>query len=140
MREEIIGVYYPEIVEEIVALDKDNALGLRKKWNAAEDAEMRKIIMEDLMMIARIEKPQRAVDFIDEVMKEIEFSDSERLNIFQIKLNLVRQLKDSSKVDALLDEMIDLDGVDGNTRQRLIVKKIYLMGWVRPKNRSHEVA
>ncbi len=127
MREEIIGVYYPEIVEEIVEIDKDNELGLRKKWNAAADAEMRKVIMTDLMMISRVEKPERAINFIDEVMKEIEFSDSERLKIYQMKLNLVRQLKDDDRLDALLDEMISLEGVTGDTRQRLIVKKIYLM-------------
>jgi tetratricopeptide (TPR) repeat protein len=83
--------------------------------------------MEDLMLMARVEKPGRAIEFIDEVMKEIEFSDSERLKIFQMKLNLVRKLQDVKKVDALLDEMIALDGVEGATRQRLIVKKIYLM-------------
>ncbi len=127
MRSEIIGVYYPEIVAEIVELDKDNALGLRKKWNEAEDVEMRKVIMEDLMLIARVEKPLRAIEFIDEVVKEFEFSDTERLKIYQMKLNLVRQLNDHAKVDALLDEMIALEGVEGSTRQRLIVKKIYLM-------------
>ncbi|MFT7632764.1 MAG: tetratricopeptide (TPR) repeat protein [Mariniblastus sp.] len=127
MRTEIVGVYYSDIVAEIVSLDKDNQLGLRSKWNAAEDTELRKIIMEDLMMIARVEKPARAIDFIDEVMKEIEFSDAERLNIYEIKLNIVRLLKDDALVDALLDEMIALDGVEGSTRERLIVKKIFLM-------------
>ena len=139
MREEIIGVYYPEIVEEIVAIDKDDEFGLRKKWNAAADAEMRKIIMTDLMMISRIEKPERAIDFIDEVMKEIEFSDSERLKIYQMKLNLVRQLKDDEKLDALLDEMIALEGVAGDTRQRLIVKKIYLMVGTKRQDEAMKV-
>lgn len=139
MREEIIGVYYPEIVEEIVAIDKDNEFGLRKKWNAAADAEMRKIIMTDLMMIARIEKPQRAIDFIDEVMEEIDFTDSERLRIYQMKLNLVRQLKDNARMDALLDEMIALEGVVGETRQRLIVKKIYLMVGTQRQDEAMQV-
>lgn len=127
MREEIIRVYYPEIVAEIVKIDKDGELGLRAKWNAAEDAEMRKVIMTDVMMISRLEKPQRAIEFIDEVLKEIDFTNSQRLEIYQIKLNLVRQMKDDARIDALLDEMIALDGVEGETRQRLIVKKIYLM-------------
>ena len=127
MRQELINVYYPDIVAEIVKIDKDGELGLRAKWNAAEDAEMRKVIMTDVMMISRLEKPERAIQFIDEVLKEIDFNNSEKLEIFQIKLNLVRQLKDDSKTDAMLDEMIALDGVEGETRQRLIVKKIYLM-------------
>ena len=139
MREEIIRVYYNDIVEEIVEIDKDNEFGLRKKWNAAADAEMRKVIMTDLMMISRVEKPERAINLIDEVMKEFDFSDSERLKIYQIKLNLVRELKDDSKLDALLDEMIALDGVAGDTRQRLIVKKIYLMVGSQRQTEAMEV-
>ncbi|MGY8749853.1 MAG: thioredoxin fold domain-containing protein [Pirellulales bacterium] len=127
MRREIIGIYYPEIVEEIVALDKDNSLGLRKKWNGAADAEMRKVIMTDLLMISRIEKPARAIQFIDEVVGQFDFSSAELLEIYQWKLNLIRQLKDNVKMDLILDQMINLEGVTGETRQRLIVKKIYLM-------------
>jgi len=127
MRSEIIKVYYSDIVTEIVELDKDNSLKLREKWNAGEDAEMRKIVMTDLMMVARLEKPQLAIKFIDEVLEEIDFNDAEKLQIYQMKLNLVRQLKDDEATDALLDEMISLDAVQGETKQRLIVKKIYLM-------------
>jgi thioredoxin-related protein len=127
MHEEITSIYYPEIIEEIVALDKDDELGLRSKWNSAKEAEMRKIIMTDVMMISRLEKPDRAIKFIDDVLDEIEFPASEKLEILQMKLNLIRQLNDNEKTDQLLDEMINLDGVTDETRQRLIVKKIYLM-------------
>lgn len=127
MREEITSIYYPEIIEEIVALDKDDELGLRSKWNAAKEAEMRKIIMTDVMMISRLEKPDRAIKFIDEVLNEFEFPTAEKLEILQMKLNLLRQLNDDVKTDQLLDEMISLDGVTDETRQRLIVKKVYLM-------------
>ncbi len=127
IRSEIINVYYADIVAEIVELDKDGQLGLRAKWNAAEDAEMRKVIMTDVMMISRLEKPERAIEFIDEVLKEIDFNNSEKLEIYQIKLNLIRQLNDDARTDAMLDEMIAMDGVEGETRQRLVVKKIYLM-------------
>ena len=102
-------------------------LGLRKKWNGAADAEMRKVIMTDLLMISRVEKPARAIQFIDEVVGQFDFSSSELLEIFQWKLNLARQLKDNSMTDSILDQMINLEGVVGETRQRLIVKKIYLM-------------
>ena len=44
-----------------------------------------------------------------------------------MKLHLVRKLKDDKKTDELLDEMIGLEAVQGETRQRLIVKKIFLM-------------
>ncbi len=127
MGEEIVKVYYPEIIAEIVELDKDNSLKLREKWNASEDAEMRKVVMTDLLMVARLEKPKLAISFIDEVLEEVDFNDAEKLEIFLMKLNLVRQLKDDKMTDELLDQMINLEGVQGETRQRLIVKKIYLM-------------
>lgn len=127
IREEIIQVYYQEIVDEIVELDKSDELGLRTKWNESKDREMRKVIMTDLIMVSRLEKPERAIQFIDDVMKEIKFTSEEKLKIFQLKLNLVRTLKDNQKTDAVLDEMIQLEGVEGETRQRLIVKKAYLM-------------
>jgi len=127
MREEIVRVYYADVVAEIVELDSDNSLKLREKWNAGADAEMRKVVMTDLLMVARLEKPKLAIQFIDEVLEEIDFNDAERLEIYQMKLNLVRQLEDDRLTDQLLDEMIGLEAVQGETRQRLIVKKIYLM-------------
>ena len=78
-------------------------------------------------MISGIEKPARAIQFIDEVVGQFDFSSAELLEIYQWKLNLIRQLKDNVKMDLILDQMINLEGVTGETRQRLIVKKIYLM-------------
>jgi thioredoxin-related protein len=127
IREEIINIYYVDVVEEIVKLDESDELGLRTKWNEAKDAEMRKVIMTDILMVSRLEKPAKAISFIEAVMEEISFNNSERLQIYQMKLNLVRQLKDPKMTDAVLDEMIGLEGVEGETRQRLIVKKVYLM-------------
>lgn len=127
MKSEIVEVYYPEVIAEIVELDKDNGLKLREKWNAGADAEMRKVVMTDLLMVSRLEKPELAIKFIDEVMEEINFTDAQKLKIYQMKLNLVRQLKDDKLTDALLDQMMGLEAVQGETRQRLIVKKIYLM-------------
>ena len=123
----IVEVYYSDVVETIVELDKDNKLGLRAKWNASEDAEIRKLILSDILMISRLEKPERAIEFIDEVVKEIEFPAEQMLEILQIKLPLVRSLNDNQKLDRLLDEMIALDGVAGDTQERLIVKKVFLM-------------
>ncbi|MEL7496330.1 MAG: thioredoxin fold domain-containing protein [Planctomycetota bacterium] len=125
--EEIVSVYYTELVEEIVAIDNDNRLGLRAKWNAAADAEMRKVVITDLLMMSRLGKPEQAIALIDEVMQEIAFSNTEKLTILQMKLNLAKSLKDADQVDAVLDQMIGLDGVAGTTRDRLIAKKAYLM-------------
>ncbi len=127
MDEQIVTVYYEKIVATIVELDKDDELGLRSKWNEAKDAELRKVIMADILMISRLEKPARALSFIDEVVSEIKFPADEMLIVMQLKLTLVRKLNDNGALDALLDEMISLEGVEGETKERLIVKKIFLM-------------
>ena len=130
IREEIISLYYSELVEEIVALDNKDEAGLRSKWNAAADAELRKIVMTDIMMISRLEKPEKALKFIDEVLTEIEFPANTQLQILQIKLNLARQLNNDSKVDQVLDAMINLDGVEGTTRERIIGEKNLRPDWI----------
>lgn len=125
--EEIVSVYYTDVVEEIVALDKNNELGLREKWNATADAEMRKVILADMLVMSRIATPDQTMKFIDEVLNEFAFSDSERLNILQIKLNLAREADQTKTATNVLDQMIGLDGVRGATRQRLLAKKAYLL-------------
>jgi thioredoxin-related protein/ribosomal protein S7 len=127
MPREISDVYYAEVIEEIVELDEDDELGLRTKWNEAKDAELRKSIFTDVMMVARLDSPERAVKMIDEILGEVKFTTKQRIEIMQIKLNLVRKLGNPAKVDELLDEMIALDGLGDTTVERLIVKKIYLM-------------
>ena len=127
LREEIVSIYYEDIVNEIVELDKDDDLGLRTKWNEAKENELRKIILTDIMMIARLEKAERALAFIDQVTAEIEFPPGQQLQVFQIKLNLLQKLRKPDEVYGLLDKMIALDGVDGTIRERLIVKKILMM-------------
>jgi len=124
---EISEVYYNEIIEEIVKLDKDDELGLRTKWNEARDAEFRKAVLTDVMMIARLESPQRAVAMIDELLGSVKFTTWQQLAVMQVKLNLVRQLGNPALVDDLLDEMMQLEGLGASTVERLIVKKVYLM-------------
>ncbi|MEM9941164.1 MAG: thioredoxin family protein, partial [Planctomycetota bacterium] len=127
MRREIIDVYYADVIAEIVELDKDNSLGLREKWNEARDAELRKVILTDILLLSRLEKPENAIQFIDEVLEEISFNNIEKLEIYQIKLNLVRQLDQNKLIDEVLDTMISLEGISGETRHRLIAKKAFLM-------------
>ncbi len=128
MPREISDVYYAEIIEEIVKLDEDDDLGLRTKWNEAKDTELRKSILTDVMMVARLDSPERAIQMIDEILGSVKFTTKQRIEIMQIKLNLVRKLDNpAKKVDALLDEMIAMEGLGDATVERLIVKKIYLM-------------
>ena len=125
--EDIANLYYSDVVEEIVKLDKNNKLGLRAKWNADADAEMRKVILADLMVRSRLAKPAQTMKFIDEVLTEFAFSDFERLNILQIKFNLAREISDLDAATGILDSMIALEGVTSGTRQRLISKKAYVL-------------
>lgn len=125
--ESIVSVYYDDIVTEIVELDKEDQAGLRSKWNAQKESEMRKIVMTDILMISRLEKPEKAIEFIDEVLKELRFPPDEKIAVLQIKLNLLRKLDDPKRLDALLNEMINLEGAQTETRERLIVKQILWM-------------
>ena len=127
MPREISDVYYAEIIEEIIKLDEDDELGLRTKWNEARDAELRKSILTDVMMVARLDSPKRAVKMIDEILAEVKFTTKQRLEVMQIKLGLVRKMEDPKMVDALLDEMISLEGLGSASVERLIAKKVYLM-------------
>ncbi len=125
--EKIVNVYYEEIVTEIVELDKDDELGLRSKYNAQRESEMRKIIIADIRTICRLEKPEKAILFIDELIRDFDFPDDERLQILQLTLSVIRKTGDNVRMDELLDEMIGLEGVAGDTHERLVVKKILLM-------------
>lgn len=125
--EDIATIYYADLIEEIVSIDKKNTLGLRAKWNADADAEMRKVILADLLVRSRLAQPKQTMKFIDEVLTEFEFGDFERLSILQIKLNLAREIKDADSAAEILDTMISLEGLTGGTRQRLIAKKAYML-------------
>ena len=125
--ETVATVYYPKVIEEIISLDADNELGLRGKWNSEREAEQRKVMMTELLLVARLEKPDVAVKQIDKVLAEMEFPVAQQLEILQMKLNIVRRQNNPEALDKLLDQMIDLPGVEGVTRERLIVKKILLM-------------
>ncbi len=123
MDQAIADLYYEELVQEIVQIDREDQLGLRTKWNAEADAEMRKIILTDIITVSRLEKPEKAVEFVDEVLGAIQFTPAQRLQIFQIKLDLYRRMKDQAGMDRVLDQMIGMDELTETTRQRLMVKK-----------------
>ena len=127
LSENVATIYYAEIIEEIVKIDEKNTLGLRAKWNADADAEMRKVILADLLVRSRLDDPKQTMKFIDDVLNEFEFSDSERLSILQIKLNLARETNDADSGAKILDRMISLEGLTAGTRQRLVAKKAYLL-------------
>ena len=127
METELASLYYEDMIKEIVDIDKEDELGLRTKWNASKDSENRKIIMTDIVVVSRLEKPELAIRFIDEVLESIKFPAIQKLQIFQIKLNLLRKINDLPAMDAMLDQMIGMEELTNETRQRLMVKKVFFM-------------
>jgi tetratricopeptide (TPR) repeat protein len=143
IREELVSAYYSEIIAEILELDKKDELGLRTKWNSAGEAELRRAVLTDIMLISRIEKPDRAIAFIDEVLSELDFPVRENLAIMNIKLNLLRerasQTGDLTESVQLLDRMANLDGITRDTRDRLLVKKINLFFEVKQQEEAWQI-
>ena len=127
MKEALVRVYYPDVIEQIIELAPKNEFGLRAKWNGQAEAEMRKMMLTDMLMVSRIERPDRAIAFIDEVLEEMDFSDQQKFDALQIKLSIVRQLQKPELVNELMDEMLAIEGLTNDSRQRLLVKRLLLM-------------
>ncbi len=127
MKEALVRVYYTDVIEEIIELVPKNEFGLRAKWNGQAEAEMRKMMLTDMLMVSRIERPDRAIAFIDEVLDEMDFSDQQKFDALQIKLSIVRQLQKPDLVNELMDEMLAIEGLTNDSRQRLLVKRLLLM-------------
>ena len=129
MKETLVRAYYPDVIEQIIELAPKDELGLRTKWNGKVEAEMRKMMLADMLMVSRIEKPDRAIKFIDDVLKEkgVEFSDQQKFDALQIKLSLLRQMQKPDLVNSLMDEMLAIEGLTDDSRQRLLVKRLLLM-------------
>jgi thioredoxin-related protein len=135
MRSDLVELYYPEMVAEIIELDKDDEAGLRTKWNSSAESEIRKAILTDVMTIARLEKPMTAIEFIDEILHEFEFPIQQKMEILNVKLKLLRQAGTEKQVLELFDEMISIEGVTDQTKARLVAKKIY---WLVSANRKED--
>ncbi len=121
--ENLIDVWYADVVEEIVALDEDDHLGLRTKWNGDRDAEVRKIIFADIQTISRLDRPEQAIAFIDEVLGAVEFPVSEKFEVLRIKLSLLQHAGQQNEALELLDMMLAMPEITSQTRERLVVKK-----------------
>ena len=139
MDQDLANLYYEDLVEEIVSIDREDKLGLRTKWNAEADAEMRKIILTDIVTVSRFEKPERAVAFIDEVLNSVAFEPSQRLQIYQIKLSLYRKMSDQPGMDSVLDEMIGMEELTEVTRERLMVKKALALAGTERREAAMEM-
>ncbi|MGI9518267.1 MAG: thioredoxin family protein, partial [Pirellulaceae bacterium] len=123
----IVEVYYSELVDEIGELDKEDMAGLRTKYFAARDREIRKAVMSNISMVARLRKPAEAIEFIDATLAEHKLP-ADMLVIAQLtKLRLLRQLDRIDEANALVDQLIQLEDIDSDTRQRLVVNKAFYL-------------
>jgi thiol-disulfide isomerase/thioredoxin len=120
---DIVNLYYTEQREVIAKIDADNRLKLREKYFAEQDAEMRKIILADVMAISQLDRPERAIAFIDEVIAEVKLPNEQKFEILQIKLQLLQKSKQFAAAEALMEELLQMPGITNDTRERLLVKK-----------------
>lgn len=123
--EQIVQVYYEAECEQIAEWDSENRLLLREKYRGEADAEMRKIVLTDILMVSRLQPVDEAAAFIDEVLKTTHFPPEERFKVLQIKLNLWQQHSRTNEAAALVDEMLAIEGLLEETRERLLVKKVW---------------
>ncbi|HMO12680.1 MAG TPA: thioredoxin family protein [Pirellulaceae bacterium] len=124
---EIAEVYYETVIEEIASLDKEDKLGLRSKYFAAIDKELRKEALTDMAIAARLRRPDDALQYIDERLAEIELPPSMLLQALNFKLQILSKEKRYSEAIALLDEMLRIPELTPVGLQRLIIKKVYLL-------------
>lgn len=125
MDSSVVELYYPELIEEIGELDKDDESGLRTKYFAERDREIRKAVMSNIAMVARLREPEQAIAFIDETLKNHRLPPELWLVAMKTKLRLLRQLKLVDQANALIDLMANLEGITPESRQRLIVNKAF---------------
>ena len=125
--EDIINVYYEDIVKKIVEIDAQDQAGLRTKWFAAQDAEIRKILMVDIVTISRLEEPANAIQFIDQALARIKLPLAMQLDILKLKLDLLIKTKKVAEAEKLIETMVAMEGVGPETQQKLMVKKAYML-------------
>lgn len=121
----VVELYYPELVNEIGELDKNDESGLRTKYFAERDREIRKAVMSNISMVARLREPEQAIAFIDETLEQHRLPVELRLVAMQTKLKLLRQIKKAEQANVLIDAMITLEGISPESQQRLLVNKAF---------------
>ncbi len=124
----IIGeVYYPGLIEEIGQLDADDEAGLRTKYFAQRDRETRQAVMSNIAMVARLKKPAEAIAFIDATLAGNKLPVEMWLVAQQTKLRLLRRMGQIDDANSLIDDMLNIDEIPANTRQRLVNNKAFYL-------------
>ncbi len=124
---DIVEIYYEDVVNEIGELDSEDGAGLRTKYFAARDRELRKAVMSNISMVARLDRPENAIAFIERALAETRLPIDMWLTAQKTKLRLLRSLERTDEAQQLIDSMISTEGMDAETRQRLIINKVFYM-------------
>ena len=123
----IVEVYYADLVEEIGQLDPEDEAGLRTKYFAQRDREKRIEVMSSISMVARLRKPEDAIEFIDAALEEHKLPVEMWLTAQATKLRLLRSLERVDDANQLVDDMTRIEGIEPDARQRLIVSKAWYL-------------
>lgn len=136
---QIVETYYVDVINEIVSLDADDVAGLRSKYNEAQERELQRALLSDIAMVARLQSPDVAVQFIDEAVAAIKLAPATQYQVLLTKLDLFRKMGQGEKAEALIDEMMKIEGLDQIDLQKLIVKKVYLMFGNKRQTEAHQL-
>jgi thioredoxin-related protein len=124
---QVVETYYTDVINEIVGLDPEDAAGLRSKYNEAQEKELQRTLLSDIAMISRLRSPEIAIAFIDEAIGTVKMAPATKYQVLLTKLDLFRKLGQSQKAEAMIDDMMQIEGLDAIDVQKLIVKKALLM-------------
>ncbi len=125
--QQVVETYYVDVINEIVSLDPDDAVGLRTKYNESQERELQRSLLSDIAMVARLKSPEVAVQFIDEAISAVKMAPATQYQILLTKLDLFRKMGQSQQAEAIIDDMMKIEGLDAIDLQKLIVKKALLM-------------
>ncbi len=119
--------HYKDLVEMILELDAEFQVGLREKYRGDLDAEQRKAILADLLLMVRLRTPADVLAVIDEMVAEIPMTPQMEALVLQIRVDLERKSGLVSEAVSSLDRLAELYDQDQDAWQRVMVRKFYLL-------------
>lgn len=125
MDPDIATSHYEAIIKQIVDIDKTNKLGLRTKYYAAQDAEERKRILAKIDVIVNTLEAEQALEEFEKAIGAVTLPANARIDALQQKLFVLRKLERNKDADTLLDDMVKVDGLTEQRRERILIQKVY---------------
>jgi thioredoxin-related protein len=119
--------HYKEIVETILALDSEHQVGLREKYRGDLDAEQRKAILADLLLMVRLRSPEDVLGMMDALLAEIPMTPQMEATILQIRLDLERKSGDIPAALQSLDRLAFLYAEDPDAWQRVMARRFFIL-------------